>query len=211
MTKRRFRSGIDAARSQDVVWEHAKIPKLEANKVTTRKQASSGTELTHQPTLANWPCWERVCSLIWVQHHPHTNFKTEATIFDRQIAAIRRRSNLHRGSCHGMVWLEGMVLWVPVGFGWRWGSSMPTLPQTAEAHLGGEVHWPRRWPRPIAGRSWADKLHQGYLAWLQPWMREIQAGAGEMWGKAVVADVGERLRSRRQQEGAGWGGKIEKW
>lgn len=150
------------------MWQHAKIPKLEANKVTTRKQASSGTELTHQPTLANWPCWEWVCSLIWVQHHPHTDFRTEATIFDRQIAVICRHSNLHRGSWHGMARQEGTVLQVPVGFGWHWGSSVPPLPQTAEARLGGEVRQPRQGPRPIAGRSWADKLHQDCSAWLQP-------------------------------------------
>ena len=191
------------------MWLRAKIPKLEANKVTTRKQASSGAELTHQPTLANWPCWERVCSLIWVQHQPHTDFKTEATIFDRQITAICRRSNLRRGSWCGMAWLEGTVLWVPLGFGWHWGSFMPVLPRRAGAGLGGKVRWPWWGPRPVAGRFWADKLHQGCLAWLQPWPREIQAGAGDVWGREVVAEVRERLRARRQQEGAGQGVKAE--
>lgn len=210
MTKWRFRSGIDAARSQDAVWQCVKIPKLEANKVASRKQASSGTELTQQPTLANWPCWEQVCSLIWVQHHPHTDFPTGATIFAREVSVICRHSNLCRGSWRGMAWLEGMAAQLPVGFGWDGGSSVPTWPQTANAHLGGKVRWSRRKPRPIAGRSWADKPHQGHLVWLQPWVQEIQAGAGETWGKVVVSG-GERLRVRRQQEGAGDGVKTERW
>lgn len=37
----------------------------------------------------------------------------------------------------------------------------------------------------------------------------MQAGAGEMWGKVAVADVGERVRARKQQEGAGEGVKTE--
>lgn len=175
-----------------------KVPKLEANKVTARKQASAVTEGSHHPPRANWPFWE------WVLISPgaaaaSSPLQTTGAVWDRQIPAMHRCCHLHWCS---LAWLKGTLLQVPTGPG------DTEAPQCLPCSSPRDTPWwqgtPAQRDSRAAGRSWADKLHQGCLAWLQPWLQE-------RCGTRQCGRCQQELRARRQQEGAEEGVEAERW